>query len=97
VRRYSLLDFGAQAPGPLPTPDATFDVNPTSAATLKVVINGNIIEVIWNNTPINTYGLSAAEIRALKDAGSNRFGLWAESDAHTHYDNLRFQTLPSQS
>jgi hypothetical protein len=96
VRLYSLLDFGAQPPGPLPTPVATFDVTPTSAAALKVLINGNIIEVWWNNTSIITYGLSPAEISALKDAGHNRFGFWAESDALTRFDNLRLQTLPSQ-
>ncbi len=96
VRLYSLLDFGAQPPGSLPTPVATFDVAPTTTAALKVVITGNIIEIVWNNTSIITYGLSPSEVTSLKDAGSNRFGLWAESDALSRFDNVRLQTATSQ-
>jgi hypothetical protein len=96
VRLYSLLDFGAQPPGPLPAPVASFDVGSTNAAAVKVLINGNVIDVWWNGTPIITYGLSPDETAALKDGGSNRIGFWAESDALSRFDNLRLQTLPSQ-
>jgi hypothetical protein len=96
VRLYSLLDFGAQPPGPLPAPVASFDVASTTTAAVKVLINGNVIDIWWNGTPIITYGLSPVEIAALKDAGSNRYGFWAESDAVSRFDNLRLQTLPSQ-
>jgi hypothetical protein len=96
VRLYSLLEFGALPPGPLPAPVATFDVGSTNAAAVKVLINGNVIDVWWNGTPIITYGLSPAEVAALKDAGSSRIGFWAESDAVSRFDNLRLQTLPSQ-
>jgi hypothetical protein len=94
VRLYSLLDFGAQPGGLLPTPVAQFDVAPTTSAALKVRIYGNVIELWWNNALIITYGLTPPEITALKDPGSDRIGFWAESDALSRFDNLRLQTLP---
>jgi hypothetical protein len=92
VGLYSLIGSVA-APGVLPAPVATFNFAPTNSALLKVVINGNVIQVWRSAVLLITYGLKPGEIAKLKDPGSNRVGFWAESDSLTRFDTVRFQSL----
>jgi hypothetical protein len=87
VRLYTWIGTGA-----LPPPVATANVTSATAAALTVVANGSTVQVLWNGTQIITYTLTAAEIAALKNAGSNQVGLWAESDPTSRFDNFRFQS-----
>ena len=89
VRLYTRLSAIAIPPAPV----AIATVNPTTAATVKVVINDATIKLSWNGTVIITYTMTVPEFAALRDPGSNGVGLRAESDALTRFDNFRFQSL----
>ena len=87
VRLYTWIGTGA-----LPPPVATANVTTATTAALAVVANGSTVQVLWNGTQIINYTLTATEIAALKNAGSNQVGLWAELDSTSRFDNFRFQS-----
>jgi hypothetical protein len=60
---------------------------PTSG-TLKVDSTTTTIKVSWNGTQIISYALTAAEATTFHSAGNNRFGLIADSDAVTRFDDF---------
>jgi hypothetical protein len=79
----------------LPAPVATANVTSLTAASIKVIANGSSIQAFWNGAgaPVISYTLTAPEIAAVKNAGSNRFGVWSENDGGDRFDDFRVQSL----
>lgn len=62
------------------------------SAALTVIVNANSVQVLWNSVSSFTYNLTPGLVALVKDAGSNRFGMWANSDAQARFNNFRFQS-----
>jgi hypothetical protein len=60
---------------------------PTSG-TLKLDSTTTTIKVSWNGTQVISYVLTAAEATTFHAAGNNRFGLIADSDSVTRFDDF---------
>ncbi len=60
---------------------------PTSA-TLKLDSATTTIKVSWNGTQVLSYTLTTAEATTLHGAANNRFGLIADSDSVTRFDDF---------
>lgn len=48
----------------------------------------NTLKVSWNGAVVLTYSLNAAEIALFKSAGHTRFGIIANGDASTNFDDF---------
>ncbi len=92
---YELRLYVWTTGGTLPAPVATATVSSLTAASIKVIANGASVQAFWNGaaTPTINYTLSAAQIAAVKNAGSNRFGLWSENDGGDRFDDFRVQSI----
>lgn len=75
-----------------PAPVATANVASATSASVTVIAVGSSVQVFWNGGLVISYTLNATEVAALKDAGSNQFGLWAESDSTSRFNNFRVQS-----
>jgi hypothetical protein len=78
--------------GPMPTPVATAPVAIGSAASISVTLSGSDVSVLWNGVPTINYRLTAPEVMAVRDSNSIGYGIWAQSDATTRFDNFRVET-----
>jgi hypothetical protein len=78
--------------GPLPTPVASAPVSNGSTASLSVTLSGSDVTVLWNGVPAISYPLTAPESTAVRDSNSIGYGVWAQSDSTTRFDNFRVET-----
>ena len=78
--------------GPLPTPVATAPVATGSTATISVTLSGSDVTVLWNGVSTINYALTAQESTAVRDTNSIGYGVWAQSDAVSRFDNFRVET-----
>jgi hypothetical protein len=92
---YELRLYVWTAGGTLPAPVATATVTSLTAASIKVIANGSSVQAFWNGAvaPTISYTLNAAQMAAVKDTGSNRFGVWSQSDGGDRFDNFRVQSV----
>ena len=67
---------------------STTGVGPPIIAPIRLDALTNTIKVSWNGVLRLSYTLTAAEITLLKSAGHDRFGIMADGDASTNFDDF---------
>lgn len=63
-------------------------VGTPGSGTLRLDSTTTTIKVSWNGTQVLSYTLTAAETTALHGTANNRFGLIADSDSVTRFDDF---------
>ena len=59
---------------------------PTSV--MRIDATTNTVEVSWNGVVVLTYALAPSEVALFKSAGHDRFGLMADRDTATRFDDF---------
>ncbi len=59
-----------------------------ASALVKLDAVTSAIKVSFAGTQVLSYTLTAAEVTSLKGAANNRFGIWADSDSVTRFDDF---------
>lgn len=67
-------------------------VGTPSTAEFKLDATTNTIKISFNGTQVMSYALSAGDITALKAAANDRFGIFADNDAVTRFDDFHVDT-----
>jgi hypothetical protein len=70
----------------------TTNVGTPASATLRVETFTNTINVYFAGTLVMTYTLTAAEATLFKAAAHDRFGIIADSDTNTKFDDYRVES-----
>lgn len=77
-----------QSARPLAVPVAKSSVPATDVGDLRVSIVGSRIDVFWNGLVALSYAMDPAQLVAVSDVGSTRWGLWVEEGESPHYSHF---------